>query len=651
MKKALREIFSDINAVKTDELISIIKKSDCDVVSFDIFDTLIKRNVNCSEDVFLLLQDQFNKKFNQDLPIYKMRKLAEVNANKFNSGKDVNLTDIYSEFRNITDEQRIWLKEKEISLEKILCQENPKMKKVYQWCLNNNKTILIVSDMYLPEKVITSILLSAGYKNWKSLYVSNVYNKSKASGELFDFILKKEKLKPQNIIHVGDAQKGDYLSPKQRKINAALIKINEKNTLFFNKKYLKYERSNLDYRYNVLNSFIKNNINENYNFYEQIGYEVVGPILYGYSLWLKNKAKKSDINKLFFLAREGAFLKAAFDIVNNQSMITTLIKVSRKATALPLLYRAKNFDELLSMITVSKSQFTLQKMMLSIGLPGSLVKKVTRISKINCQKLVKNLIPNEKQTVFNIIKPEINRISKLQEKNIRGYLNNLDFSGRIGVCDVGWHGTIQHHLQKIYPLNSIEGFYIGKKDKKNESSMNSVAYLFDNTNNVDIQDEIMSSPDLFELFFLSTDGSALSYNMDENGKYYCVQAHPEQTKQNAKEILKLQAAALEFLKNFMKLRKSLNLDLTAHSSTAAYDKLINQPSLNTVNEFKKFSFLNINTHSLVAMHSLIFYVVRPKTFVTEFLNCGSKSLFLKSVFKLPLPYIKLIKFMRKFDRS
>ena len=58
MKKYVKRIISSSISMKTKELIDLIQESGCRVVSFDIFDTLIKRNTNRPEDVFKLLEDR-----------------------------------------------------------------------------------------------------------------------------------------------------------------------------------------------------------------------------------------------------------------------------------------------------------------------------------------------------------------------------------------------------------------------------------------------------------------------------------------------------------------------------------------------------------------------------------------------------------------
>ena len=48
MKNIAKKIVTDVFATNSKEIISIIEDKGYDVVSFDIFDTLIKRNVNKS---------------------------------------------------------------------------------------------------------------------------------------------------------------------------------------------------------------------------------------------------------------------------------------------------------------------------------------------------------------------------------------------------------------------------------------------------------------------------------------------------------------------------------------------------------------------------------------------------------------------------
>lgn len=54
----------------------------------------------------------------------------------------------------LPEEERGWLKEKEVELELQVTQRNNRLFDIYQWCLAHGKKIILVSDMYLPLDVI-----------------------------------------------------------------------------------------------------------------------------------------------------------------------------------------------------------------------------------------------------------------------------------------------------------------------------------------------------------------------------------------------------------------------------------------------------------------------------------------------------------------
>lgn len=643
MKKLIKEILVREKCTPIKSIISILATSSAKLVSFDIFDTLIKRNIREATDVFSLLEKAYVDQFGYAAPVKKWRIIAEKEANKRSPYNDVNLDEIYQAMKALPEEERKWLKKKEVELELKITQKNNRLFDVYQWCLAHGKRIILISDMYLPLDVVEEIVKNAGYHGYAKIYLSNCYRERKATGNLFKIALKEEGVSPKEMVHIGDALRGDYLSPLGLGIQAILIKRKDPETKYFNSK-----RYGLDY--NLLNSFIRNNEPAEYDFYQKIGYEVVGPILYGYSKWLSETTKKSGIHKLFFLAREGFLLERAFRLVSENKQDYCVIRVSRKATALPLLQRANNLDDILNRITVTRTQFTVENLLSACEIDEKTARDILQKIGISSNVTVHSLNNHQKEVLFLQLFPFIKEFSRNQEKYIRGYLKGMGFVGKVAVCDVGWHGTIQNALQEIFSDVDITGFYIGKKERKTKKHSNSVAFLFDDHKNHQIQAEVMSAPDIFELFFLSVDGSAKKYAMDSDGKYFCVQAKPEQTRESAKNVINLQDAACHFIEDFKEFDDKIGIAVTPKTCEAAYSKFINPPSMETVHHLNQFSFLNVGSHRMGAEHNLFYYSIHPKDFVDEFLNKGSKAIFLKSVFRLPLPYANMIDFLRKFDR-
>lgn len=222
MKELIKKMLIKKYAVSLDQVIPLIEKSECKVVSFDIFDTLIKRNVPTPQDVFKLLEQQYRHHFNKDICIYKLRSKAEARAVQLNGHRDVGLSEIYEAITEINDTEREWLIAEEICIEKSICQRCQPMGSVYDWCVDHNIPIILVSDMYLSHNVITELLHKTGYSAWKRLYISAEEHGNKAHGTLFDIVLHEEHLKPEKLVHIGDSLRGDYLTPKRKGIRAIL---------------------------------------------------------------------------------------------------------------------------------------------------------------------------------------------------------------------------------------------------------------------------------------------------------------------------------------------------------------------------------------------------------------------------------------------
>jgi predicted HAD superfamily hydrolase len=651
MKKIAKKMLIRGRTTSLNRVVDLIQKGDYKAVSFDIFDTLIKRNIRSAHDIFRILEDQFNQCFNKNLPILELREKAEATANVKSLDEEVTLEEIYAEFEQVSDSECNWLIEREIYLEKSFCQKNFRMCSIYDWCIKNGKKVFITSDMYLPLDTIKDILHDAGYYGYSNLYLSSNQKARKTTGTLFLEMLRNEGLKVSEIVHIGDALKGDYLIPKSIGISAILIQREEPDTEYFNKNILFSKKMEIANSYNIVNSFVRNNESLTYSPFEKIGFEIVGPILYGYCKWLIQKLESQHISKVFFLAREGFILEKAFTEFHPEGIFYHVIRVSRKATALPLLYKTKSLDDILNRITVTRSSFTIYDLLKSCELEQKTINKILAIIECKPDDKVHDLTDFQKEDLYCKAYPYIKEVSKQQEEYIQHYLEQYDFNGKVAVCDVGWHGTIQNALKDIYEDNDIYGYYIGKKEKRAKAKTKSEAFLFDNDFNQPILNEVMSAPDLFELFFLSTDGSAKKYSRNDMGKYYCILEQQEQSEKSSKDIIALQNAALNFVKEFKKLDDAVNVQMSPVVCEAAFSRLINHPSQNIIDKLKEFSFLNVESHSMVAQHKIGYYIMKPKSFIKEFLNNGCKSLFLRSVFKLPLPYIDIICFLKKFDKQ
>lgn len=143
--KVIQQLKTKLNTGCSIDSAGIIKKiEEYDVVSFDIFDTLLKRNVKKPTDVFKYMEKKYNREgfFNERIE-------AEKRA-RANNKIEVTLKDIY-------EEMPFDFSKEELETESELLIQNDWIISVYKKAVQS-KIVIITSDMYLPEEFIIQIL-------------------------------------------------------------------------------------------------------------------------------------------------------------------------------------------------------------------------------------------------------------------------------------------------------------------------------------------------------------------------------------------------------------------------------------------------------------------------------------------------------------
>lgn len=179
--------------------------SQYDVVSFDVFDTLIFREVDKPTELFYGLEGK-----NGLFDFHDNRILAEAAARR-NSGKpngEVNLFDIYQELSKhymLDTEKGV---NEELAAEKAVCYANPVMKELYQMLVSKGCRIIAVSDMYIPGKRLRELLGNCGYADIECVFVSCDHGVGKGTGSLQKLV--QSKLGGSlRFVHIGDNYSSD----------------------------------------------------------------------------------------------------------------------------------------------------------------------------------------------------------------------------------------------------------------------------------------------------------------------------------------------------------------------------------------------------------------------------------------------------------
>lgn len=192
-----------------------------DIVSFDIFDTLLYRTVNKPADVFGLMEAWAIEMYGlESFP--DKRIAAEQRAREQSIEEEITFENIYAVF-GMGDKEAAALMEYEKRTELSVLRRDEKMADLLQYCIVHGKKVLIISDMYHSEKFLSEALRQTGISGYSSLYVSSKEKCTKNSGNLYRHVMEKERITCiKSWLHIGDNYRSDYLVPRTLGIHAAI---------------------------------------------------------------------------------------------------------------------------------------------------------------------------------------------------------------------------------------------------------------------------------------------------------------------------------------------------------------------------------------------------------------------------------------------
>ena len=610
--------------------------------SFDMFDTLITRLLNKPTDLFSIIEYKYN------VPNFKKNRIdAERIARKNSKYEEVTIDDIYNELKIIDSSVNTFnVKKIEKELEIKMCVINKNFINTYYDLKEKNKKMIIITDMYLDIDTIKKIL-SKNNISYDKLYLSSEIKKTKHTGSLYNYILNDLSIAPNHIIHYGDNKISDFINPKKMGITAILVNNEWNNNLNF------YNSNGKDYRYLAVEKFINFNItdkfsDQTFNYFYKAGYEILGPLLYGYCVWLNENLKKHDIKKVFFLARDGKIIKKAFDSLF-PDFNTCYMFASRRALTVPTLclYEELKNPSYLIDIYFIPARLKMIELIKMIGLEDIDINHI--LKKYNFKltdRINSEFISNDSKfkSFYNEIYPLIIENSKNEYREMVKYLKEINFCGNVGIVDIGWNGNMQYAIEnatKFSNINAkIRGFYIGVACKsKKQEIQDMFGYLYQKNYNEEIEVYKEGYNAIFEFFFSSTDGSFKCYD-DNDFEFY------EYEYKNSKEkeyLEKIQEGAIDFVYDFSKSELSNIINIIPSISILNFNKLGNTPSDEDLNYFKKITFYENEKHNPLIANSRDSYIFHPKSFVKDYRDSYWRPGFLNLTLLSNFDYTKWIK--------
>lgn len=213
------------------------------------------------------------------------------------------------------------------------------------------KQIFLVSDFYLPMEAYHDFLVNLQCEDlFDKVYVSESFNKTKAHGDLYDYILKENSIKADEVVMIGDSTHSDMKMAREHGLHSIW---------YFPLRHKLWTNFSRLTKRDFSNSQLKKRFHELFHHSTFAEYAIP---LYYFSGKLSEEMKPNMGGQieLNFLARGGFFMKKAYDTYQKLVVpLSEIIKTHYFLNSRKVVFLAK--DAYKKMDGSDETDFTLQK--------------------------------------------------------------------------------------------------------------------------------------------------------------------------------------------------------------------------------------------------------------------------------------------------
>jgi FMN phosphatase YigB (HAD superfamily) len=444
------------------QLLSLIRKAD--IVSFDLFETLVTMQAFRSDDILEQAVYNLDSELGCGSGLAEARKAAEHRLISKYGTFHYDIGQIYDEMKDsfgIDPGVLLSLKDHELQLILELAVPRTAVVDLMHRCAELDKPCHIISDTCLDASSIQHILHKCGIPSVSGVWLSSLCGAAKAEGSLFDKF--RDAQSQCNFLHIGDNSESDIMQAEKRGFSACKILSPSEDLLTSSLAALTdHARSASDgIAIGMVTSRLFNNpfsdasrgIECTIGDESTFGYIVLGPIIAAYIIWLIRQLERTRADRLLFFAREGFLLHQAYELTKECFCLDFLpeaiyFKTSRRMAAVAAI---QNPQDALDLLNDSFSGTVAELLEIRFGVP--------------CRwKNPQLAVVNSDEVAAESVMAQIDEILENAFTERIAYQHYMDDLGLglancIAVADYGIKGTIQHHLQRILGKR-LDGFYV-----------------------------------------------------------------------------------------------------------------------------------------------------------------------------------------------
>lgn len=554
----------------SDSVLEVVLGS-IDVLSFDVFDTLLARRCAEPTDVFGYLEEKYKVAGFKEARI----KAESAARKKFRHGGwgETSLEEIYSVIRESMDLPDR-MEDFEIDAEGGFLYAIPGVLGLIALAREKGKRIIAVTDMYLSSRQVEGLLQRNG------IFVDCVYSSSdhrdadfgKYNGRMFAHVCKSERVAPDRVLHIGDNLHSDLSQARAAGLKALHTDkvqdvVKRDLTLFpvATKNQSESSASGI-----VLGHLTRDYLSTGKSVRsaaERFGYDYAGPLLAGFVRFICEEARSGGVKRLVLLARDGVIVKKALDILGPKDLSWRVIPSSRRMTVFPL-YADGGWPAIRSLfggddVKVTPSQLVerlVLKGLFDVDSACDTPRPVAEVVNEFHEQLLKQAL-GERAQLLNLLRPELERRAQ---------------GDAFAWVDVGWALTSVSALNKLIGT-AAPGFFVGSHGHA-DPNPGLQGYLFERGHPEAVCNSVMSAVEIVELIFSDTGPSTAYLKCSDSGE-----VEPVCLEKSAMEqirdgfIADVQRGALAFLRDISSVFDGVNSEELRVHNRLVFQRLSSNP--------------------------------------------------------------------------
>jgi FMN phosphatase YigB (HAD superfamily) len=527
----------------------LLAEIDChEVISFDVFDTLLMRRVLEPRDIFLLVERSLHEE-GIDVPFAAWRIHAEVDL--LRNVEHPDLDDIYlhmQELYKIDDRLLPILKVKELDREERCVCAREKMADAFAYAKHKGKVVYLVSDMYLNKRYMEKLLRKCGIVGYRDLMISCELNASKGRGDIYELLLQKER--HSHILHIGDNQFSDIKNAEKNGIDAFFV-MNAYEMLLQSDVGEIHERIESFDDKLLLGNVVATMLNDPFALHKFKGKiyiddaKMMAKICFAaitmvFMAWFVNEVKGKKNAVILFVSRDGYYLQKLYQRIKNKLDLPDDIYFysSRVAASLSGMKDEKDIKNIWKSLFLCKDMNLKDYLALRFGIVFSekfdlSIEKA--LDTIGYEGIEKAVLESKDEILLNASKIRRNYLKYIAQLKLEKY-------DQIYITDIVTQGTTMYGLANV--LNrSINLLAYGTYNMPNSHipDMKYVKSLFGNAEGfIDFFNMYV----VLELAYASDEGQFCGIND------YCQKIFMDSTAYDGNLITSLQEGIDEFIKDY-----------------------------------------------------------------------------------------------------